>query len=650
MSHSASSMHKYKAVLQGQELKCKNGCGFYGNPEWQGYCSKCHKELNKKIKPLPDAKGSSKKVLRSYSDAHESSLSLGFTKFEEKKKQQSEKRSKTIKSIMKRGHTSKDTMTQSPSREVFPTEEILQLSKELQLKDNASKDILKQMNYQIDVMSKHYDKSIDEQSEVFQDFYNFMTNRFETHQYYQEMSSEQIDQLLDKIEEKLMEHMYTTLFNQISSEYEEKDLFLQNRIRTLNWITAQRLGLDIKEKSPEIRELIDKAITDVIEMNSKIAPQEKIGSIVNCSKSILNIINLSQGVTVSADEFLPAMVYVVLKANPPLLHSNVKYITSYSIPARLRSGEGAYYFTNMCCAVEFIEHLTSESLNLTNEEFERYLAGDGPVDYAEQTITACEGVRLMSQNLATLTELHEKAYKMSSEMELLKEDMTKFQETIKKLKPSSPLQISPTPYKVPANVDMSFIPEIVRSRIIREESDEILVDIDNKIGNGEQTISHNLESGNPNNFQENNVLADIQNLSLDNESQPYAVDPSANHSIIQPLRVALPANNATCNYISSTTIPAPNLPVQNNVSHSVLNIKDLEYPTEIFPDKSEENLLDSVVEERTVNNVIDADEGCLIDTLSSETGLMEEVPPPMLPPPLQPVVLQSAKSENDNQS
>lgn len=47
------------------------------------------------------------RVMRSLSDAHEIPLSLGFTKFEEKKKQQSEKKSKTIKSIIKRGHTSK---------------------------------------------------------------------------------------------------------------------------------------------------------------------------------------------------------------------------------------------------------------------------------------------------------------------------------------------------------------------------------------------------------------------------------------------------------------------------------------------------------------------------------------------------------------
>jgi hypothetical protein len=67
---------------------------------------------------------------------------------------------------------------------------------------------------------------------------------------------------------------------------------------------------------------------------------------------------------------VPILIFVVLRANPDNMLSNVEYINRFRNPEKL-SGEAGYYLSSLQGAIAFIETMDASSLsNITQDEFE----------------------------------------------------------------------------------------------------------------------------------------------------------------------------------------------------------------------------------------------------------------------------------------
>lgn len=126
---------------------------------------------------------------------------------------------------------------------------------------------------------------------------------------------------------------------------------------------------------PSPNQLISAPFAALMKMNSLYASEDKLGQIVQCCLRVFDSLkihfqNVQQKAEQStlanengtfddrepgaailsganADEFLPTLIWVVLTANPPLLHSNLQFIMRFANQKRLNSGQAGYFFTNL---------------------------------------------------------------------------------------------------------------------------------------------------------------------------------------------------------------------------------------------------------------------------------------------------------------
>ncbi|CAO2834724.1 unnamed protein product [Amaranthus hypochondriacus] len=208
-------------------------------------------------------------------------------------------------------------------------------------------------------------------SAAVQQFFSNMEAAFRSHPLWSGCSEEELENAGEGLEKYVMTKLFSRAFAafpddvKIDDQLSEKIALVQQFIRPEN--------LDIKPTfQNESSWLL--AQKELQKINMVKAPREKLACILNCCKVITNLLH-NAAVTANenppgADEFLPVLIYVTIKANPPQLHLNLQYIQRYRRQSRLVS-EAAYYFTNILSAVSFISNIDAQALSMDGIEFER---------------------------------------------------------------------------------------------------------------------------------------------------------------------------------------------------------------------------------------------------------------------------------------
>lgn len=214
-----------------------------------------------------------------------------------------------------------------------------------------------------------------DQTKLILDFLDFISLRMRECEVWSNVSSTEFENATEAMEKLIMNRLYNYTFSpaikregrwSVQTDDLERDRVLKQRIRLFGWIDENHLDVPVGDHS---KGFVDFAIQELLKINHYKAPRDKVICILNCCKVIFGLIR-HLSTQENADNFVPILIFVVLRANPDNLISNVEYISRFRNPERL-SSESGYYLSSLMGAIAFIETMDYTSLsNITQKEFE----------------------------------------------------------------------------------------------------------------------------------------------------------------------------------------------------------------------------------------------------------------------------------------
>ena len=171
-------------------------------------------------------------------------------------------------------------------------------------------------------------------------------------------------EIANKIEDYIMNQMYIHVY---PKEKLKSDIIFYNQTKKLYWITPEHLDI----KKIYINQLSN-AVIWIKKIDQAKSIRDKLYCISNAYNTMNNTIKFSSGKNDNAgqDELTPIFQYIIIKAQPQRIFSNINYIKCFLDDSGL-TGELGFLLTQMESATCFIMDLDYEHLKITKEEFDK---------------------------------------------------------------------------------------------------------------------------------------------------------------------------------------------------------------------------------------------------------------------------------------
>lgn len=255
-----------------------------------------------------------------------------------------------------------------------------------------------------------------------QEFLITMEEAFRAHPLWAGATEDELDSAVEGLEKYLMTKLFNHAFGSLPEDAKHDQELSEKMSLVQQFIRPEHLDIQPNFQNETSWLLAQKELQKI---NAYKAPRDKLVCILNCCRVINNLLlNVSMATNDNppgADDFLPVLIYVTIKANPPQLHSNLLYIQQYRRQSRLVS-EAAYFFTNLVSAESFIKNMDAKSLSMDEREFEKSMqtaklllnGTTSHVNYPANHSSA-EAVQFMSESTIPKMQVHKLHQKEGNE-------------------------------------------------------------------------------------------------------------------------------------------------------------------------------------------------------------------------------------------